>query len=73
MTPDDIARIDALMAKAAPGKWEYRPVKGHTISDVFCAAGGITDGISDEDAAYVVALHNAWPMIRDALTKGTEA
>ncbi len=61
-----LARLDSLWSCATPGEWEVLPAEGvWASSPTACFGTFVTtlDDLTDEDAAAVVALHNAWPEV----------
>ena len=75
MTPERLAELDAVMAKATAGEWEWRNDQLLPLSDQWTISPGVLiadsnngtpggDEIDRANAAAIVALHNAYPDLR---------
>lgn len=78
MTPikDTIAKVDELRAKATQGEWYHDKIgpnaqefvggNGYQIAGM---AGAFRDSGPTNNAAYIVALHNAYDTLRKAVLR----
>jgi len=75
MTDERLAKLDAVMAKATAGEWEWRNDQLLPLSDQWTISPGVLiadsnngtpggDEIDRANAAAIVALHNAYPDLR---------
>ena len=75
MTDERLAELDAVMAKATAGEWEWRNDQLLPLSDQWTISPGVLiadsnngtpggDEIDRANAAAIVALHNAYPDLR---------
>lgn len=75
-----IQELDELRAKATQGEWEYQSenyrngvtVKGGSVSDandsvLSCGDSGGYAHFPKDNAEYIIALHNAYPALRQAI------
>lgn len=74
---ETIASLDALRAKATQGEWytDQLGEKGQTFIGgngymIAAMAGAFKDSGTLSNAAYIIALHNAFPALRQAILDG---